>query len=108
MTLKNEDELARYLGTALKSYANTVQNGQVGPYRKFLNGETSVTVTITLAEPGGIIVEGEKEEVVEETVEEPAPEEAQVESLAPSFEPPSEVAEPTETKAKPRRRRKTS
>jgi hypothetical protein len=69
LTLKNEAELARYLGAAFQSYANRVQRGKVEPYLKFLSGAETVTVTIRLTEPGGIIVEeNEKIEALEETV----------------------------------------
>lgn len=56
MTLKNEFELARYMATSLKAHANKVENGQVDPYRPFLTGATSVTISIRLTEPDGIIV----------------------------------------------------
>jgi len=98
LTIKDENELARYMGAALKSYANQVLNGRTKPYRKFLEGAETVTITIHLAEPGGIIVEDPKEEVIQEVVAEPAQEEAQIESVAPLFTP-----EPEEKKVKPRR-----
>lgn len=106
MTIKDENELARYMGTALASYANKVQNGQTKPYRKFLEGETSVTITVRLAEPGGIIVEGEKE-VIPEAIKKPTPKEEPTESVALHYAStdfgPEDVTKTTVKKVKPRR-----
>jgi len=56
MKIKDESELARVMGRALASYANRVENGEVTPFLKFIEGATTLNVNILLNEDGTIIV----------------------------------------------------
>jgi len=49
---------------AFLDYANKVQNGLIGPYKRFLEGAESVVVEVSLDGAGGITVEEIKPEPV--------------------------------------------
>jgi hypothetical protein len=56
MKIKDEEELARLLSRAFRTYSNQVENGAVAPFKDFIEGKTVVTVTVTLNDDGSINV----------------------------------------------------
>jgi hypothetical protein len=57
MKIKDEEELARLMSRAFRTYSNQVENGAVAPFKPFLEGQSAVTVNIHLNDDGSIGVE---------------------------------------------------
>lgn len=88
MKIESESQLAVHMGRALANYANQVQNGLTQPFRKFMEGATSVNLKVTLDETGLIHVESLDEPKVEAAPEIVLP-----------------MVEPEEPEPKPRRKK---